>query len=1100
MPELSSRGDIFTVEKEKELGTKLNGQASFKSELSYDARFKAGCHGLSVGLASELNVIGRLQGALSIIEAELAAKAEAEASVAIDMQVLPEVYDCFGFVAQLLAYAEASVALGLKIGLATEEIVRLTTDDLDDFETKVFMLFAQHVVAEAGAWGRASVAAAARANLNIVGKLSGDDPGFDIKFGAGAGFKVGTGVDFFAALRFKELIDFFDSLTDLLIDEVIGVRHTPSPTPTPEELADFVFRFYYKFFFRLALTEIKSHTDMGKIAFKVLQKELKTYVAPKIIMASRAEAIKTLDALPPTVQQQSNVINLRNELVSDDLELKHLDRLLKQVIDTARDANENAAADDLVAFGAYYWCAATILNEATPVNLPKPPDEILDYIANILNRPSISSLSLAFAGLFFVEVGVDHLVTFHPDIEDFFDGVEDVLPIGTGTVTVAIILLSVATFNETVRAFALDKLEDAGKSATESVDDWITNEESTEEWRIYAEHAIVPTLKMMVNVLMNWVRQPLLSDTEHQKLREALGQVLYRFMSRNIVVLSDVILHQTIMNFSRSFIELAQAADDDVLQDLMREFNDMVQEWFNIPEHVLLLPENSQAVAHLLSDIFELGAIMFAPSIWNDGESEDHRRNARRDAMAAMFDSFFNWDDFDDEQEVERALEKIKNCERIPNEEAIQKLVNQFAVILDEEFDILIEHVPRIVITFWENINEERFNQAIDTVMDVVEDIQQLLDEARQRLREVEQELRRLHRQLAQIEDDIRDKIQDILIAVRSNRIRNQVNSILDSIYNRGIEKIEQMNIGRLRKQSKKTKLFAVFTGIKTLARTKLLGLDLQIDLQLNPSALRNKAQSSANLETFIEDEIKATLRSEIEAWGIFPIKVRNEIIISVDDVIEAILRVLYTNAIRTYASELYELFQDEQNRRNDISTEETKRRDKTQDVQDLSQRLSKLRVDMPLRIEVYQPESDYNAIDVSQWSEHLNLDIFFFGMTQHHIESNGEHILILLDNRPILIKPHEWRVQHNGLRLKSNYRLKHLNISSGLHILTLFATDGFGNVAQEIVPVMIKDEGDIGLQLGDSFERPLSIRELITARHSDSTTLSLRSIFKSLE
>ena len=205
MPELSTSGEIFRLDGVAGFDEGLvRGQVGAGARLSFRGQLDL-CHGIRGALSAEAIADAQLRLAgLFLLAGEGEGEALAAAGLVVDSGVQLDLFDCFGFSAEAAVFAEAAVAGRVAVGLTIEDLARAARALLSGLSYDLLILFLNEVDLVAGVWGKAAVAAMAKARLNLKGSLSDDrNAGFVCEAGVEVGWGAGGGHDIYLALRLR---------------------------------------------------------------------------------------------------------------------------------------------------------------------------------------------------------------------------------------------------------------------------------------------------------------------------------------------------------------------------------------------------------------------------------------------------------------------------------------------------------------------------------------------------------------------------------------------------------------------------------------------------------------------------------------------------------------------------------------------------------------------------------------------------------------------------------------------------------------------------------------------------------------------------------
>jgi hypothetical protein len=223
MPEANLTGEVFTADASAGFDEGIvRGDVGAEARLSFATRFEL-CHGLSAEASAEAaaEALAELD-LLWLINGSAGGEALAAAGVQLDLQATIDLFDRVGLSADLAAFAEASLAGRLSIGLDANEIAAAAGQLLTGPALEVFLALLRESRIEAGVWAKISASAMAKAKLNVRGSLADDDhAGFVVEMGAEAGLAAGVGYDFYAGALLDSPKRFFLNAVDIITGAIL---------------------------------------------------------------------------------------------------------------------------------------------------------------------------------------------------------------------------------------------------------------------------------------------------------------------------------------------------------------------------------------------------------------------------------------------------------------------------------------------------------------------------------------------------------------------------------------------------------------------------------------------------------------------------------------------------------------------------------------------------------------------------------------------------------------------------------------------------------------------------------------------------------------
>ncbi|MCV3273310.1 lamin tail domain-containing protein [Roseobacter sinensis] len=216
--DLRSRGDIGTA------------SDTAYAQLGYDAGVTLGaeiCSGFRVALGANFAARGSAGVEFAdFIEATLELEAGAQLRAELAAQLSPDVTGVFGLhvvaAAQLKAYIRARLAVGLSLGEVIGNALRNREGDLG-LEDRLLLALVDKIAFEMGVEASAEIAVSAAAEIAARINLQpgeNDEPGFDLRVNAGAGFLYGKDLSVFMRGRLPSLKDYLDDAVSIVASEI----------------------------------------------------------------------------------------------------------------------------------------------------------------------------------------------------------------------------------------------------------------------------------------------------------------------------------------------------------------------------------------------------------------------------------------------------------------------------------------------------------------------------------------------------------------------------------------------------------------------------------------------------------------------------------------------------------------------------------------------------------------------------------------------------------------------------------------------------------------------------------------------------------------
>lgn len=203
---------------------------------------------LNRGLAVELGIeaMANLDAGFSkFLTAELGAHAQVQAGVRGQIQMPMNLFREVGFAVRLQAILEAAAGVRVGLGISIGDFVALAQSQLQlrGLPLNLFRIFLEEVEIGASLHAKVAFTAQAYANLVATGTLVGDgqtQPGFNIVFGYGYGFKGGYGMRMVARAGLRDVSRFVARSVDTIVDHTIDelIAQMPAADATTPRLLD----------------------------------------------------------------------------------------------------------------------------------------------------------------------------------------------------------------------------------------------------------------------------------------------------------------------------------------------------------------------------------------------------------------------------------------------------------------------------------------------------------------------------------------------------------------------------------------------------------------------------------------------------------------------------------------------------------------------------------------------------------------------------------------------------------------------------------------------------------------------------------------------
>ncbi|WP_299689919.1 lamin tail domain-containing protein [uncultured Tateyamaria sp.] len=820
MPKLRKSGDVFRLGADGSFDSiwLTSGKVGANVGISYDGGVEF-CHGLdaSIGIEAAADISGALTVFMPSVRAEGHAFAAAEAG--ITAQLSPNVFDKVGLSVDARAFAQASVAGRISIGLDFTEIAQIAENALDDLSYKMFIAFLNEITLEAGVWGRVGFAAMAEAHLEVNGTVLGEESGFQISAGAGAGLGGGTAWDFFCKAGIEDPRRLYTTITELLIAELAA--HARREMEPEYGAVIEVFEF-------VAPIAATTAYDLGEVASEQLLQPANQSVAPFLEAFSQRLAFYILD----------KVVDLGVQLLSRTL-IEAVSALTqRQISDADRQAIDGhlRAAIDMLSSGPLELdTAVEVLTPIADALTLLAPDLVEQWESELailwsaaaagrslrrsaakagvtlnvlgLGASSFSGSALTVPtpplpvrrayerhfGLTNPAIGFDDVIDFLTDqslgpllerhvplVEETLGQVGEVLGITLGDVVEA--ALTGAVGEDLSNTDLYVQLRDYCKNAIEFVvmDDLIDPMKEavadTPDAVTYIDEVVVPVLQGTSHFAFGRVDELVAGlsasdfDAFSPSFKEGLADLVWLLFSRNVVFLADVMLDKAIVHLNDGFTDLqTRVRDDDaMISDALSLGEDV------FPGFVSVDPDHADALRDLVIDLLGAGAHAFGPAIWDHTRRTNLKRLIKRllDRGAAA--------DYSNHPEVNRALNELAECYGIKDAAGLVLVIKALAELTADEFEVVVERVIPALEIFFLRLSAKPLQEIETRVINFIGVAADHLREIERALAELEEALEELAQDIAELGGDAAAALSAVAAELASARWRDAVLNALE--------------------------------------------------------------------------------------------------------------------------------------------------------------------------------------------------------------------------------------------------------------------------------------------------------------------------------
>ena len=735
MPELDLSGDIVAADADVGFDEGVvAGRIGPGGRLTVDVGVDL-CHGLSGSLSAEA-VVG-VQAELRLLWAFLGegqGEGLAAAGATAAAHLSGDLFDTFGLRAEAAAYAEASLAGRVALGLDIQEVARHARDRLDGPAYDIFVAFLNEAELTLGVWGKVGVSAMAQAHLNIRGSLRDDrDAGFVVEHGADVGWGAGGGYEFYGGIGLESPKRFFCYASDRVARELaLAAReHLPAELHPATAVLGFVLPVALNAAYELGQTAAldglapdrltSTFTDTVVAQLQRFCLDAMGELGGRLVAGYLADGLALLLARDLSGRERAEVrtsaadlaVFLRTRVDARELTLADITRVTSEIADLLAVmlpaetiqwrraiaitwlavAAAEALRAGLTSFTAA-WSGSVIggisdgAGDAVLV-LPTPPDLVSAELSAFFGAPT-PRLELGHAVDYLIGQGPGPMLgAALPDLASFFDALAGAVGLTPGDVIASALqgaLTADLSQTELYRA-----LRDVVRGQVEDV----------------VLRDLVPPLRDHARdtddrVLLRWldeVAEPgllLLSGFVFERLdvaaagaltgdlspftatfRTALSVLVGRLVTLNVIVLAEIALEAVIDQLHGGLRELARTVRADPSHAVALAAPAFVRTLLPMAP-----PAAGTAARELVADLLNAAAEGFGPTVWTARRKEDLLGTVR-----ALLDSVDGHPDFADRPALEQFLAEVAECQYIPNGDRLVHLLVLQAEILGAAVD-----------------------------------------------------------------------------------------------------------------------------------------------------------------------------------------------------------------------------------------------------------------------------------------------------------------------------------------------------------------------------------------------------------------------------
>jgi hypothetical protein len=741
MPEANLTGEVFTADASAGFDEGIvRGDVGSGARLSFATRFEL-CHGLSAEASAEAAAEALADlNLLWLIAGRAEGQASAAAGVGLDAQATIDLFERVGLTAEVGAFAEASLAGRLSVGLDASDIALAARQFLQGPPLEVFLALLRESRIGAGVWGKISASAMVKAKLNMRGSLADDDDaGFVVEMDAEAGLGAGVGYDFYAGIRLDSPKRFFLTAADIITGAILEEARPLVPRAMGPNLAalEYVLPASLATAYELAqvpTAELAARPGQaGEILADCFMAEFQRFALDKLGLAAATAIASALDEAATRVAELNLTAGQRQagangtQVLIDALEGRPLTfttispviPALAEVLDLAAPQSRTQwrpmlaamwlalAAADAIRRGvvtAHAEAEAGVIGlrsaaaDAFLVELPETPEivreELEPLIGEVPDRLDLGTV-------------VDYLLTIRllPLLEELVPDLYALLEsisreTGVAAPDFVELALRAATGDDltqtqlyqamrTVAGTALDEL--LLDQLLPAMDDVLPDDADT---RVWLDEVARPSLTMMRDFALRRVDdlvagRPVDGDT----LRAGLSLMIGKIVLNNIVVLTDILLDHVTESVS------------DAARDLSRDLRNhaghrLAQAAVELAERVFPAVAMNFGTLADASRVLVAELLLALSEATSDEILTDERRATVRELTRRILFTAYGEADLSSPDAMDDTLAQIAACAYIPAPAAVAELVAVQTETLGEQVAVAFPRVSRALEAF----------------------------------------------------------------------------------------------------------------------------------------------------------------------------------------------------------------------------------------------------------------------------------------------------------------------------------------------------------------------------------------------------------------
>ncbi|BDY12697.1 lamin tail domain-containing protein [Hydrogenimonas cancrithermarum] len=780
--------------------------------LSADAEL---CHGIELALGADLDA--EAQAALSIF-LRLAANLQLEAAAGIKLQaqLKPDLFEEFGLLANVGAYAKAQAAAGLDIGLESDQLMQLfeveAASRMDPAEAilarKIFHRFLQQLEAKAGVWGKASFSAMAQGYCNIYGTFADPDAsGFFIEAGGDVGLEVGFGADFFAAGRIKSPARF---LRNVGMD-IVPYLQMKLDSEYPEYASNVKIAAYaFLALGGLGFVAWQIHSAwIGAPDEKATKKALEALFDSYRIMILHAikENITTInktviDAIVEALlssdrystEQKSTIKaslleiaeRIEGEKFNDFAEINAIVTEAADIMDQLLPEARRNLREPLTIL----WCSVAILHALSDkkpdkklkeqsLDLPDAPVMVIGELVSAMEiEEPLSTIPVSLA--------IDYLATrtIHETLpndlpeewQPLMEILTSTLHLSPGTLVSALLYARIGGNLTDTQLYG--RLRDALKAFLERTEHELLTQtrllESEDPFvKEYMRYTVLPSLHLANSFLLNQIDLLVMhsGDFDEERFRQALSVLFYRIVAKSTLTFAFMLQEHVDNEIVKALDTLIERLKEEKETPLLHLASEMSEK---LSAGLVQEEQAEKATKRLLIDLFTLAKRLQGEEVWSQAR-KSQRRQLLETALVGkeMLPKFF------ESQSIEAYLEWVMECNMVPNQQTLQALNILYGEVLVDQITLLLNRLPSILSTFFLTLSTDAYEEARERLEETAEELESLVGQLRIIVENLERQVEELENVLRASLEDLSRQLNDLKNYLESDELlENALNAI----------------------------------------------------------------------------------------------------------------------------------------------------------------------------------------------------------------------------------------------------------------------------------------------------------------------------------